>query len=83
MKSCKIGRLGLEFYTLTVLLCVNKFASRSCKSSGMLHCFGLIVSDGSKDRIEFIFRVLGLFELGNESTTIPRNRGVLFTNNIA
>jgi hypothetical protein len=70
VKSCKIGRLGLELCTLTVLLCVNKFASRSSKSSGMLHCFGLIVSNGSKDRIEFIFRVLGLLEPGNDGTTI-------------
>jgi len=42
----------------------------------MLHCFGLIVSDGSKDRIEFIFRVLGLLEPGNESTKILQNEGV-------
>ena len=70
MKPCKIGRLGMEFFTLTVLLCVNKFASRSFKSSGMLHCFGLIVSDGSKDCIEFIFRVLGLREPGNDGTPI-------------
>lgn len=75
MKSCKIGRLGLEFYTLTVLLCVNKFASRSFKSSGMLHCFGLIVSEGSKDRIEFIFMVLELLEPGNDSMTILQNEG--------
>jgi hypothetical protein len=82
--KCKIGRLGLEFYTLVVLQCVDKFAGRSFKSSEMLHCFGLIVSDGSKDRIEFIFSVLGLLEPGNDGTTILRNGwGVLFTNNIA
>lgn len=84
MKSCKIGRLGFEFCTLTVLLFVNKFASRSFKCSGMLNSFGLIVSDGSKDRIEFIFRVLGLLEPGNDDTTILRNEGgVPFTNNTA
>jgi len=60
----------MEFFTLTVLLCVNKFASRSFKSSGMQHCFGLIVSDGSKDCIDFIFRVLELLELGNDGMTI-------------
>jgi len=54
---------------------VNKFASRSFKSSGMPHCFGLIVSDGSKDRIEFIFRVLGLLEPDNDGMTILQNEG--------
>jgi len=78
VKSYKIGRLGLEFYTLTVLLCVNKFASRRLKSSGMLHCFGLIVSDGSKDRIEFIFRVVGLLEPGNDGMMILQNEGAYY-----